>query len=165
MSRHLFSACLIAGLLAISPAVAKTYTVPDPNPVAVVMIPDDWTATVLPKGVEGLSEDESVYVAIEVTDLQDAAKSIADAIVWLKSKDVEIDRSTQKQEPVEVNGLTGVQVKWEGKDEDGPTQVSLTLLQVSDTKGLVLTYWASPDGAKENAVDLNAIITSLKAVK
>jgi hypothetical protein len=61
--------------------------------------------------------------------------------------------------------LTGVQVKWEAKDVDGPTQVSLTVLQASDTKGLVLTYWGTEEGAKENAVDLNTIITSLKLVK
>lgn len=165
MFKSFLSGALLAALVAVAPLAAKTYTVPDPNPVAVVTIPDDWTATTLPKGVEGLSDDESVYVAIEVTDLADAAKSIADAVVWLKSKGVEIDRATQKQEPIEFNGMTGVQVKWDGKDEDGPTQVSLTLLQVTDAKGLVLTYWASPEGAKDNAVALNAIITSLKAVK
>ena len=160
-------ACLLAAALVASTmtAQAKTYSVPDPNPVAVVTIPDDWTATELPKGVEGLSEDETVYVAIEVLDLDDTSKVVADTIVWLKSKDVIIDAATQEKKDVEVNGLTGIQVKWEGKDEDGPTQVSLTILVLSDKKGLVLTYWASPEGAKENAVDLNTIITSLKAVK
>jgi hypothetical protein len=90
MFKRFFLACAVASLMAALPVAshAKTYTVPDPNPVAVVTIPDDWTATTLPKGVEALSEDEAVYVAIEVTDLQDVAKAIADAIVWLKSKDV-----------------------------------------------------------------------------
>lgn len=167
MFKNLLLACVIAGLIASVPAAlnAKTYTVPDPNPVAVVTIPDDWTATTLPKGVEALSEDEDVYVAIEVTDLQDVAKAIADAIIWLKSKDVVLDRATQAQQDITVNGMTGVQIKWEAKDVDGPTQVSLTVLQASDTKGLVLTYWGTEEAAKENAVDLNTIITSLKLVK
>lgn len=167
MFRFLVLACVIAGLTIAAPGPlhAKSYTIPDPNPVAVVTIPDDWTATELPKGVEALSDDEAVYVAIEITDLQDVAKAIADAIVWLKSKDVVLDRATQSQQDITINGLTGVQVKWEAKDVDGPTQVSLTVLQASDTKGLVLTYWGTEEGAKENAVDLNTIITSLKLVK
>jgi hypothetical protein len=167
MFKTLLLACFTAGLMAAAPVAvhAKTYTVPDPGAVAIVTIPDDWTATALPKGVEALSEDEAVYVAIEVTDLQDVAKAIADAIVWLKSKDVVLDRATQAQQDITINGLTGVQIKWEAKDVDGPTQVSLTVLQASDTKGLVLTYWGTEEGAKENAVDLNTIITSLKLVK
>lgn len=165
MLKKLLSACVFAGFMFGLPAVAKTYTVPDPNPVAVVTIPDDWAATVLPKGVEALSEDEDVYVAVEVTDLQDVAKAIADAIVWLKSKDVVLNEATKATQEITVNGLTGVQVKWQAKDADGPTQVSLTVLQATDTKGLVLTYWGTEESAKENAVDLNSIITSLKAVK
>ncbi len=165
MFHKLLPVCALVGLILAMPAFAKTYTVPDPNPVAVVTIPDDWTSTALPKGVEALSEDEAVYVAIEITELQDVSKAIADAVVWLKSKAVVLDQSTQTKQDITVNGLTGVQVKWKAKDEDGPTQVSLTVLVATDTKGLVLTYWGTEEGAKENAVDLNTIITSLKLVK
>lgn len=167
MFKNFFLACIVAGTMSVAPglAQAKTYTVPDPNPIAVVTIPDDWTATALPKGVEALSDDETVYVAIEVTELQDVAKAIADSIIWLKSKNVVIDRSTQAQRDINMNGLTGVEVRWSATDEDGPTQVSLTVLQANDTKGLVLTFWGTEEGAKENAVDLNAIASSLKLVK
>lgn len=167
MSRHALRAGLAAALLAFSPlgVLAKTFTIPDPNPIAVITIPDDWETTEIKLGVESTSEDETLYIAVEVTELKDASKAIADAVVFLKSKDVIIDRSTQEQKPFSINGLEGVQVKWDGKDDDGPTQVSLTLLQVTDTKGLVLTYWGSEAGAKANIKDLSSIIESLKAVK
>ncbi len=144
---------------------AKSYLVPDKAPVAVVTIPDDWEATEIAQGVEAVSEDETIYLAFEVTELKDVSTAIAEAIVWLKSKDVEIDRSTQEQKPFEINGLSGVQVKWEGKDEDGPTQISLTVLPVTDSRGVILTYWGSAEGAKANMADLNTIITSLKGIK
>jgi hypothetical protein len=160
-------ACLVAGLLVACPSLgsAKSFTIPDPNPVAVVTMPDDWESTEIAKGVESMSEDEKVYVAVEVTELKDVAKAVADSIIWLKSKDVEIDRATQNQRDITINGMTGVQVKWDGKDEDGPTHVSLTVLSVTDTKGLILTYWASPEGEKENLKELSDIIDSLKPVK
>ncbi len=167
MPRFTLRAWLIAGVLLASPALveAKSYTIPDPNPVAVITIPDDWEATEIAKGVEAQSDDDAVYVAIEVTELKDAAQAISEAVIWLKSKDVVIDESTQVKEPFSVNGLDGVQVKWNGKDEDGPTHVSLTLLQVTDTKGLILTYWASPAGEKDNLPALVAMINSLRAIK
>lgn len=158
---------LTAACLVLLPTLtnAKTYSIPDPNPVAVITLPDDWESTEIAKGVESTSDDDTVYVAVEVTELKDAAKAIAEAVVWLKSKDVVIDEKTMEQKPFSINGLDGVQVKWTGKDEDGPTNISLTLLQVTDTKGLVLTYWASPAGEKENIKELIAIINSLKALK
>jgi hypothetical protein len=146
-------------------ASAKTYSIPDPNPVAVITMPDDWDSTEIAKGVESTSEDETVYVAVEVTELKDAAQAIGEAVVWLKSKGVVVDQATQEKKPFSINGLEGVQVLWTGKDEDGPTQVSLTLVQVTETKGLILTYWASPEGEKENLKDLSSIINSLKALK
>jgi hypothetical protein len=167
MTVQTLRAMLAAGLLFACPSLvlAKSHTIPDPNPVAVITIPDAWDATDIDKGVEALSEDEGVYVSVEVTELKDAAKAIADAVVWLKSKSVEIDQSTQVKEPFSINGLEGIQVKWNGKDEDGPAHISLTLLQVTETKGLILTYWASPESEKENLADLSSIINSLKAIK
>ena len=162
-----FRACLFAAALAALPtlAAAKSYTIPDPGAVAVVTLPDDWETTEIAKGIESKSDDETVYVAVEVTELKDVSKTIADSIVWLKSQDVVIDQSTQKQGDITINGMTGVQVKWDGKDEDGPTHVSLTVLPVNDTKGLILTYWASPEGEKDNLKALASIIDSLKSVK
>ena len=167
MSSLTFRAVLIAAFIAAAPlaAPAKSYTVPDPGAVAVVTMPDDWTTNEIEKGVESVSDDDTVYVAVEVTELKDVSKAIADSIVWLKSKDVEIDQSTRKQGEITINGMTGVQVKWDGKDEDGPAHVSLTVLQVTDTKGLILTYWASPEGEKDNMKELGSIIASLKPVK
>lgn len=165
--KSVLPALCLAILVFASPnsAAAKSYTVPDKDPVAVVTIPDNWDATEIAQGVEALSEDETVYVAFEVTALKDVSTAIADAIVWLKSKDVVIDRATQEQKPFEINGLSGVQVKWEGKDDDGPTQVSLTVLPVTETRGIILTYWGSAEGAKANIKDLTTIITSLKGIK
>jgi hypothetical protein len=167
MSSALARAAALIACLVLSPALAsaKTYSIPDPNPVAVITLPDDWESTEIAKGVESTSEDDAVYVAVEVTELKDAARAIADAITWLKSKDVVVDQSTMEQKPFSINGLDGVQVKWSGKDEDGPTNISLTLLQVTDSKGLILTYWASPQGEKDNLKELIAIINSLKALK
>lgn len=167
MSKTIASALVVIalGFGAMQSASAKSHLVPEKAPVAVVTIPDDWEVTEIAQGIEALSDDETVYVAFEVTELKDVSTAIADAIVWLKSKDVVIDRATQEQKDFEINGLSGVQVKWEGKDEDGPTQVSLTVLPVTDTRGVILTYWGSAEGAKANIKDLTSIITSLKGIK
>ncbi len=93
-------------------AAAKSYTIPDPNPVAVITMPDDWDTTIIAKGIESESDDEEVYVAVEVTELQDAKESLARAIAYLLEKKVKIDESTMKQVPFSNNGLEGIEVEW-----------------------------------------------------
>ncbi|KAF0231415.1 MAG: two component sensor [Beijerinckiaceae bacterium] len=167
MSASKLRILFLAGLVALFPAVAvaKSYTIPDPNPVAVVTIPDDWETTVIPKGIEVESEDEEIYIAIEVIEVAKVDKAIEEAINWLKSKDVVVDAATQKQADITINGIPGFEVQWTGKDADGPTNVSLTLLVTSESKGLMVTYWASPEGEKDNMKALKGIIESLKSVK
>lgn len=157
----------LAAFLLLLPACveAKSYTIPDAEPVAVVTIPEDWDVNEIDKGVEAQSEDEEVYIAIEVTNLVVADKAVRDTILWLKRKGVVVDQATEKKKPFSINGMDGFDVSWSGKDNDGPTLISLTLLQVNDTKGLVVTYWGSPSGTKDNAAELVDIIASLKPVR
>ena len=147
MKTQLARAALAASLFLLPGlASAKTYSIPDPNPVAVITMPDDWESTEIDKGVESTSDDEAVYISVEVTELKDAAQSIAEAVTWLKSKGVVVDAATQEKKPFSINGMEGVQVQWTGKDEDGPTHVSLTLLQVTETVRSAPCTSSSPAG-------------------
>ena len=161
--RAIVLACLLAFLPTL--AMAKSYTIPNPNPVAVVTIPDDWDVTEIAKGVEADSEDEEVYIAIEVTEVRKAEQAVLETIAWLMRRGVEADTSTEKQKPLTINGMEGFEISWSGKDKDGPTQISVTILKINESNGLVLTYWASPEGTKANMDDLVKIISSLKPVR
>lgn len=167
MSVHLIHALLAAASLLLLPALAgaKTYSVPDPDPVAVVTLPDDWHTSEIRRGVESHSKDYDVYVLIEGTELGDADQMIADSVDWLKGKGAVVDQSTKERRPFSVNGLQGVQVKWSGKDASGPTSFTLTLLQVTDTKGLVVTFWGTAEDQKKHLEALVAIMDSLKAAQ
>lgn len=167
MTITLLRAGLLAGVFALSPALAlaKSFTIPDPKPIAVVTLPDDWENNEINKGVESTSEDEEIYLAVEVVDLEDVAKAVADTIKWLKSKGVEVNQDTQKKDDITINGMSGVQVRWTGKDEDGVAHIGLTVLTVTEKRGLILTYWGSPDGEKANLKELQGIAESLKPVK
>ena len=167
MLTSLLRAGLLAGALAVAPglALAKSYTIPDPNPIAVVTLPDDWENKEIDKGVESNSEDEEIYLAVEVVELVDVAKAVADTIKWLKSKGVTVDEASQKKGDITINGMSGVQVNWTGKDADGAANIGLTVLAVTEKRGLILTYWGSPEGEKDNIEELGAIAQSLKPVK
>lgn len=160
-------ACLLAGLLSLAPALAaaKTWTIPDPNPTAVVTIPDDWETSKIKYGIETTSDDEDIYMAIEVTDGNSVEQDIEATIKWYQSKGVRIDAKSQKQGPFKLNGMEGYTIYWDAKDDDGPTQVTLMVLQTSDKKGLLISVWGSEEAQKENAKELDSIMESIRGVK
>jgi hypothetical protein len=146
-------------------AWAGDFKLPDQNPVASFSIPASWKPAEYEDGVEALSDDESVYIAVEAADLtstsviEDAMKQ---SLSYLKKKGVEVDQSTAKQTQGKLNGMEVVDVSWKGKDSEGDCNVSLTVVVVNGKKGLLLTYWASPDGEKKNSQELVQILHSIK---
>jgi len=159
MKKLLLTTVLALGLPNL--AFAATYKLPDEAPVATVTIPDAWSSKAIDNGVDATSDDGTVYVAIEVTAGKDVKDATVEAIKFLAKNGVTIDETTAKQSDGKINGMDGAEIAWTGKDKDGPTNVSLSFIAVSDDKLLLLTYWASPDGEKKNAKELGAILQSI----
>lgn len=157
--------CLLVSvsLLALTfPAFAGTFKLPDEKPYCSVTIPADWNPEAYENGVEALSKDESVYIAIETTDNGSVEKSMKEAFEYLKKKGVVVDTATAKQVEGKIAGFDVVDLSWDGKDEDGACKVSLSVFAITDDKGLLVIYWASPDGEKNNQVTITGIAKSIK---
>jgi hypothetical protein len=157
---------LIAALLAGVPsfAYAKNFAIPKNNPIATVVLPDDWDADTIDSGVEVTSKDGEVYIAFETVKAADIKTAIGEAIDYLVSKGVKLDASSMKQKDETINGMSGAEIDWSGTDKDGPTQISLTILAASKDRLVMLTYWGTPEGGKANAETLNKIAESIKPV-
>lgn len=149
----------------LAPAFAKTFKVPEEDSFASITIPDDWQSKEIDKGVESQSKDDEVYFAVEATDAKGMDKTIEEAIDFLKEQGVTIDVKTQKQSEGKINGMEGVDLTWSGKDKEGDAIISLTILAVRKDKVLLLTYWASPEGTKSHAKELDAIMSSVKGIR
>ncbi len=162
--RSLLFAALFAVALPLA-TQAKTYPIPDDDAVATVTLPDSWDVDDLDDGIEVTSPDESVYVAIEAEDLLDVKSATVEAFKFFDEKGITIDKDSQKQNEFSVGGMKAFELAFKGRDEDGPTNVSVTVVTVSEKKVLMITYWASDEGEKANAEGLSKIINSIQATK
>ncbi len=163
MKSLIFAALLALALPAM--AQAKTYPIPDEDPIATVSLPDSWEVDDLDDGIEVTSKDELVYVAIEAADLVDVKAATVEAFKFFDEKGITIDKDSQKESDFTVNGLKGFELGFKGKDSDGPTNVSVSVITVSEKNVLMITYWASDEGEKNNADGLSKIINSIQATK
>lgn len=154
---------LATGLTLAEPVQAKNFTIGDP-PIAVVTLPDAWKPRVYDEGVEANAPDGGAYVAVEAVKIADVATATKEGIKYFQKNGVTLDQSTMKKKDTKINGYEAVDVTWSGKDKDGPTNVSLTFVVLSDTQSVLLYLWASDDDMKEAAPELMAIAASLKKV-
>ena len=157
----------LASILALASAgaQAETYTLPDNKAVVSITIPDGWDRTELDNGVEATSPDKGVYIAAEMVATSNVETAIKEAIKYLTDNGVVLDQATMKKKDAKFGAFDAIDVQWEGKDEDGPTQVSVSVVIIAPEQTMFLTYWASPDAGKANAAALNSIAASILPVK
>jgi hypothetical protein len=159
------SLALLLALALLTPSYGKTFKVPAEDSIASITIPDDWKSKEIDSGVEAQSADDEVYFYVEATDAKGLEKQIEEAVEYLKGQGVTVDEKSMKQSDGKINGMEVFEIDWKGKDKDGATEISLSVIVVSKDKGLLLVYWASPEGTKKHIKTLGEIANSVKAAK
>ncbi len=144
---------------------AKTFKIGEGTPVASIMIPDSWSPEEIDNGVEGTSKDGETYVAAEVVAAKDISVAVDDGLKYFMKNGVKIDPATLEKKELKMNGYDAVDLQGKGTDKDGPTHVSLTLVIISGENIVLLTYWGTATGEESNGKDLNAIASSITALK
>lgn len=160
MTRLMLAAMVLAALAA--PVSAETFKIPDDDPIVTITVPDGWTVTHIDKGIEVASDDDEVYLAIEGTPMKGLVELTVDAVKFLNRAGVTVDKATEKTDEGTVNGFKMNDIGWAGKDKDGDVLVHLMILTITPDKGVLFTYWASPQGDKDHDKAITSIIRSVK---
>jgi len=157
------SLCLLAALALSAPAFAKSFKLPsDDFAIASIDFPKDWEPEEINNGVAGQSPDEAVYLAAVAVGREKGMEAeLNDTFDVLKEHNVELDKSTKTESKFKVNGMEADELIFHGKDEDGPTSVSISFVTVKD-KLVVLTYWVTTSKEKEHQEEVGKILQSLK---
>jgi hypothetical protein len=149
----------------VATAQAKEFQLPDANPAVSVTLPDSWKPEAIDTGAEATSPDGGAYIALETSPAKGVNDLIDSDIEFLKKNKVTIDPATQQSQDTKVNGMPVTFLRWTGKDEDGPTAVTLVIFGVSDKLILLMTAWASPAAEKKFSADLDSTVASVKPIK
>jgi hypothetical protein len=153
----------VLSLALVSPTFAKTMKLPnDEFAIASVTFPDDWEPEEVTNGVAGQSPDSAVYLAaVAVGSEKGMDAELEDTFAFLKEHKVELDKSTKTESKFKLNDEEVSELIYHGKDEDGPTSVSISFIPVGK-KVVVLTYWVTTAREKEHQEEVGKILHSLK---
>ena len=143
---------------------AKTFKLPnDEFSIASIDIPDSWKPKEVDRGVECQSSDDAVYMSIvAVGSEKGMSAEIDETFEMLKSRNVVLDEKTKKENKFKLGSLDATELLFQGKDEDGPTAVSIVFVPVKD-KMVIITYWVETAKEKEHLKEVGTIVNTLKA--
>jgi hypothetical protein len=160
------SALAISLLLLSSAAFAETVEIRPKHPVAEFTIPDDdWKVTHTARGVEAVSDDKEVYFWIEAYKPNEFDAVLAEHNAYWKEQGVAItssDEQKHSEKGLEVSLVTK-HATWNGE----PTVLYYVEyhLGLKSQTNVVFTYWASPEGDKEQHDAVGKVLESLKVTE
>ena len=147
----------------VTPSVAEDFKMPEKKPVVSVTFPDSWKPEETDAGVQGQTKDTAVYMAIEASRSEKGMNAIIDGTFdMFKEHKVDVDKSTKKESTKTIAGQEASVMTFTGKDEDGPTTVSLTIFTVKDTV-IVISYWATTAKEAKYSDAVDKLVSSSKA--
>ncbi|HEV2803797.1 MAG TPA: hypothetical protein VGW57_02585 [Chthoniobacterales bacterium] len=162
--KTLLSLFAIAFLAAIASADAKTFKLPnDDFAIASIDMPDSWKPKEVDNGVEGQSADDVVYMSVVAVGSEKGMNGeLEDTFEMLKTRHVVLDQSSKKENKFKAGAFDATELLFQGKDDDGPTAVSITFVPIKD-KMVIITYWVETAKEKEHQQEVGTIVNSLKA--
>jgi len=166
--KKIYSALMMtAALVAFVPfAQAKVFSIPSEDPVATVNAPDEWEPSETDTGIEMTSADSGVYIDVSAVKANDISAAVAATVKVLAGQGLVIDLASQKTTDSEKNGLKMHDFLFAAKDEDGPTNFAITLVEtaVAD-KYLMMTFWGADEAIAANDKALKEITGSVQLTK
>ena len=160
--KTILSVIAIAFLATIS-AEAKTFKLPnDDFAIASIDLPDSWKPKEFDNGASAQSPDDAVYISVVAVGSDKGMNAeIDETFEMIKSQNVTLDESSKKENKFKINGMDATELLFQGKDEDGPTAISITFVPIKD-KMIIFTYWVTTAKEKEHLGEVGKIVNSLK---
>jgi hypothetical protein len=145
-------------------ALADTFKLPENKPVVSFVLPDSWKPTETDAGLQAVSVDGEIYLALEFFD-EDSMKDVVEANMnFLETQGVTVEKNPKSQGDSTLNDMSISHMSYKGTDKDGSCEISLSFLAVSPGKGLMITYWGSTDAADKHKESLEKILNSITKI-
>ena len=159
-----FIAAIVVSAFLATPAFARKLTAPANDAVFVVTIPDKWKTKEIEYGYQAKSPDNDIFFSIEASSEKNKDAFKKANAEWMKENGIDMGVAP-KQASMDFNGVTGNVLRFETKDENGPTVVEFVILPTGKKSMVMIKLWGSEAERKANEADINAIMGSIKPIE
>ncbi len=165
MWKLLYAALLAASMVV--PAGAMNISLPDGKPAMSAVLPDSWKPTETERGMEATSPNGDVYASVEYAkDYKADLKALMEANgKWMKDNKIVPNSAESHDRDYDLNGMPAHEIAYDAHDNDGPTKVTFTLIELPKDAIGVVTIWASDKQRATQTKTVNGILNSVKAIR
>lgn len=155
-------ACALALAAMAGPAFAKTYVFKRTGRETPIVMPDNWAVQTIPRGIQIRSNDEEVYMWVEaVTDgsLEEAMDEYMD---YFKKEGVTFTGApTQSKSSIAGTPVLFIDFPATYKGKPNLVRMLVSDAKAGEAKGMLVGYWASPEGDKKYEQPVGRIVEDL----
>src|SRR4051812_31573503 len=108
MKKLLTILAVVAAL--VSPGFGKTYKIPKEDAVCSIDFPSSWKVTVEDESVDASSEDDEIYINVEINDGDSIEGAVEETMGYLKKNKITIDKSSEAKQEGKFNGFDAYNV-------------------------------------------------------
>ena len=152
-------------LLLIEPISARTYSVPQDEPIATIRIPESWQVRQGGEYIDATTPD-GAHVLVMPVEGTKVADSLGEAMryirrtgtVVVKADSMKRDTATVKEKQLQI-------VSWDATDNDRAIRIRCHVVPVADGKQLLVIFWGSLEAETKYQRELNEIFETLQAAK
>jgi hypothetical protein len=145
-------------------AFAESFKLPENKPIVSFVLPDSWKPTETDAGLQAVSVDGEIYIAIEFVDADSVSDMIDDTLGFLDEQGVSVEKKPKSEGDSTIKDMSVSHISYNGTDKDGPCEVSLSFLTVTPGKGLMISYWGSQNAADKHKESLEKILESITKI-
>ena len=154
---------LLIGLIGVTGAAAKNLAVPEQDPIITMTFPDNWKSKEIEHGYEAKSAGDEVYFSVKSAPMSEKDQLTSDNVKWMQSN--EIEPISKQTSVLDIDGIKCGFVQIAAKDPNGPTQVDFVACPIHGDRLILMTVWGSQEDRAKVKAELDAIESSVKAIK
>ncbi len=150
------------GFWGVAPLSAKNFAVPDKDPTVTLFIPDGWKTEEIEFGYSAVSPGKDVFFSVEFATAGKVDAMMKNNEKWMKENDIKMVKPNKVDAP--INGIPATIFQFETTDANGQTTLEFIMMPGGKNRMIMLTLWGSDKERTKHGKDIDAIMSSVKAI-
>jgi len=156
------SAIVLLILLAV-PVSAKTYRIPEEEPIARISIPNNWKTEYRGEYLDSTLPNGAGHVLVLPVEGQKPAESMLETMRYIRRHGtVKVDAHSEKRDVTRAGERTVRTHSWDATENDQSLKIRCHIISDLNGKRLLVTYWGPVAGEEKHMKDLRQVLESIQ---
>lgn len=155
-------AAIVLILLFVGSISARTYRVPEDEPVARISVPDGWKTAQREEYLDSTIPHGAGHLLVLPVEGQKPAETMLDAMRYIRRHGtVKVDARSEKRETLKVGATSLRTFSWDATEKNQAIRIRCHLFSDLKGKRLLVTWWGPVEGAKKYQRELDQVLESV----